>query len=283
MNIIEDLNLRFPHISEKILANLDNKSLALCREMSISMCDFIDNTKIPWKRIIKKYTRNNDGDEDLQNLWNKVLNRNSVNTVREIARAVRQFYTIWPLDIEDKKTPMHFAVISGQIEIILNIIERVNDKNPKDKFGKTPLHWAAGNGHLEICKLLIENLEDKNPKDWSGETPLHLAAENGHLEICQLIIENVAVKNPKTEFGITPLHWAARYGHLEICQLIIGNENVVDKNPMSNYTRYNYNYTGSTPSELAKSKEIREMILKADKDMKTSLYNISSQTFSLYT
>ena len=150
---MEDLNLRFPHISEQILGYLDNNSLAQCREMSISMCDFIDNTKIPWKRIIKKYIQNND--DELQNLWNKVLHRNSVNTVRELACAVRQFYTENSWAIRDKQTPMHFAVRSGQMEIILNIIERVKDKNPKDKCGWTPLHRAAINGHLEICQLII--------------------------------------------------------------------------------------------------------------------------------
>ena len=45
----------------------------------------------------------------------------------------------------------------------------VEDKNPKDPFGKTPLHWAAGNGHKIICKMIMDEVEDKNPKDLFGE------------------------------------------------------------------------------------------------------------------
>ena len=64
MDFLGDFNLRFPHISEQIFDNLDDESLAQCREVSTSMCDFIDNTKIPWKRIIKKYMQNNCNDSD---------------------------------------------------------------------------------------------------------------------------------------------------------------------------------------------------------------------------
>ena len=57
----------------------------------------------------------------------------------------------------------------GHEQFCKMIMEVVEDKNPKDQFGKTPLHWAAGNGHRLICKMIMDEVEDKNPKDLFGE------------------------------------------------------------------------------------------------------------------
>ena len=63
---------------------------------------------------------------------------------------------------------------------------------------------AAKLGHLDLCKLIIENVEDKNPRDKFGWTPLHQAAVLGHLSVCKLILENVKDKNPADDEGQTP-------------------------------------------------------------------------------
>ena len=44
------------------------------------------------------------------------------------------------------------------------IIDRLEDKNPRSEEGKTPLHFAAKAGHLNVCKFIIERVQDKNPK-----------------------------------------------------------------------------------------------------------------------
>ena len=46
-------------------------------------------------------------------------------------------------------------------------------------------------GFLEVCKMIIDKVEDKNPKDPKGRTPLHAAAAKGFEEICKLIIDNI--------------------------------------------------------------------------------------------
>ena len=169
MNFLEDDNLRFPHISEQILKELDNKSLTECRTLSTSMCDFIDNTKIPWMRMIRKCMPDW---EDQQESWS-ILRRVRVDTVREIADEVHQFYA-WGLK-DTGQTPLHFAVRTGQMDIFLDIFERVKDKNPQDGDGVTPFHLAAMHGHLEICQLIVKKVEDKNPKNSFGRTPLDSA------------------------------------------------------------------------------------------------------------
>ena len=124
-----------------------------------------------------------------------------LDTVAELACTVHQYYTDHPWRTGDGKSPLHFAAMTGQMEIFEMMFQRAQDKNPKDSNGWTPLHHAAGNGHLAICQYIIERVQDKNPKtNICGVTPLHCADWNGHLAICQFIIERVkklkTKKNP---------------------------------------------------------------------------------------
>ena len=105
-------------------------------------------------------------------------------------------------------------------------IDRLDDKNPRsEEEGNTPLHLAAKAGHLNVCQFIIEKVQDKNPKNDRNDTPLHLAAENGHLQVCELIIGQFVEKipihiNPPNLFRKTPLQNAFLHGHDRVYQLI---------------------------------------------------------------
>ena len=49
---MEELFARFPHISEKIFQQLDDKSLTNCREVSKSWQEFLDSKNMSWIRIV---------------------------------------------------------------------------------------------------------------------------------------------------------------------------------------------------------------------------------------
>lgn len=59
-------------------------------------------------------------------------------------------------------------------------------------------------GHIDIYQEIIDELDDKNPKDEDGWTPLHEAAQEGHLKIYDLILINVEEKDPSDDNGVTP-------------------------------------------------------------------------------
>ena len=96
------------------------------------------------------------------------------------------------------------------------ILKNISDKNPGNQYMQTPLHYAAITGRLDIFKLIFNSVEKKNPKDFIGNTPLHKAAAGGidnptcircppehsigkenynHPEICRLILDNVEEKS----------------------------------------------------------------------------------------
>ena len=49
--------------------------------------------------------------------------------------------------------------------------------------GQDILHWCAIKGNMEILLTIINKMEDKNPQDEEGMTPLHFAARYGHEQI----------------------------------------------------------------------------------------------------
>ena len=85
------------------------------------------------------------------------------------------------------------------------------------------LHWCAINGHFEFLKTIIDKVEEKLPRDKDGSTPLHFAAEFGHEQVYKMIMDVVQHKNPENRTWLTPLHLAARNNHEQICKLILEN------------------------------------------------------------
>ena len=55
---MEDIFLRFDHISNKIFNNLDNQSLVTCRLVNKTWLSYLQDSKILWIRIIQWCTGN---------------------------------------------------------------------------------------------------------------------------------------------------------------------------------------------------------------------------------
>ena len=61
---------------------------------------------------------------------------------------------------EDGGTPLHYAAMNGNPEVVERLLELGADINAKDNDGYTPLHWASRRGHAEAVKLLLEHGAD---------------------------------------------------------------------------------------------------------------------------
>ena len=165
---MEEILLRFPNIGDNIFKELDCKDFCKSKEVGRSWKYFINN-----ERALQKSYKNH-----------------IKNKIQSLTEELRQNNNNW-----GNQTPFHLAAERGYLPVCRQIMENIDEKNPKDRFGYTPLHKAAGNGHLSVCQLIVENVDDKNPKDDNGETPLHEASKNGHLSVCQQIVEYIDDKN----------------------------------------------------------------------------------------
>lgn len=57
---------------------------------------------------------------------------------------------------------------------------KVEDVNKRDSHKRTPLHLAVLNGDVNLVKKLLERGANVNLVDDVGSNPLHRAAENGN-------------------------------------------------------------------------------------------------------
>lgn len=89
-------------------------------------------------------------------------------------------------------SPLHSAIRSGNLELVLEII--------------------SGNGDEELKELLSK-------QNNSGETALYVAAEHGHLDIVKDLIRyhDIGLASFKARNGFDAFHIAAKNGHLGKC------------------------------------------------------------------
>ena len=192
--MMEDFLERFPQVGEEIFKQLDNQSLAKCKEVSRSQFKFLEENKVLWRRMIEKYSANN---LEFKNAWKLVVERVPVQNVKELAIAVEQFYSFGPRRIAHQHSPHRIAADRGSLSLYKFIFERTRLLNPARADGFTGLHFATQAGRFDVCEYLIKSLdgEDKNPKDLDGCTPMHLAAQVGDYGICKVFIDHGANPN----------------------------------------------------------------------------------------
>jgi ankyrin repeat protein len=130
-------------------------------------------------------------------------------------------------------TPLHMAVQREKLEITNIFLEHLRlHAIPIDIRGaylRTPLHEAVIAGNLALVKMLIAYGANVNERDRYGSTPLILAAaynqyERGKNSHEQVIIELMgagAVPNAQDDMGWTALHWASFNMHNAVCRYLV--------------------------------------------------------------
>ena len=154
---MNEIILRFPDLAKRILNQLDNESLAKCKNVSRSWSSYMNRDISFWKRIIQKYTNNI---REFKDTWRCIMTKAGLENIKEIAMAVKHFISIHPSKCPIKVgecthrtvsvSPLHVAIKSGKLSLCIFILGRIKDKNPaaKGDEGWTPLYEAAQSGFL---------------------------------------------------------------------------------------------------------------------------------------
>jgi uncharacterized protein len=106
---------------------------------------------------------------------------------------------------EDGETPLMMAVIKGQTELAMKMIEKGADIN---KTGWTPLHYAATAGNVQLISLLLEKHAYIDAESPNKTTPLMMAAHYGTPGAVKLLLEEGADVSLKNALGLTAIDFA---------------------------------------------------------------------------
>ncbi|MBC6415641.1 MAG: ankyrin repeat domain-containing protein [Bdellovibrionales bacterium] len=112
---------------------------------------------------------------------------------------------------------MHNVIIKAPkeaLDSVLDLIKKGADVNSTDKDEATPLHYASLYGNKEVVVALIENGANLDAKNKKGETALHYASKSGNEKLAEFLIENGLDVNEKDIYGIPlsimPLHMVTK-------------------------------------------------------------------------
>lgn len=172
-----------------------------------------------------------------------------------IRQGVDVYYDLKTLYIPDlsyklEKAPIHYAVIIGNIDIVVELLRRGARLHSRDKYGQVPLHIAVQKGDIEIVRLVLDE-ESLNAIDSDGYTPLTASCITGDLEIVELLISSGAKVDYQSKMDKhTALHVAAQYGHPRVGELLLNNHADINAK----------NKKGFTPLHLAFQRGKRTMI-----------------------
>ncbi|MCL2190500.1 MAG: ankyrin repeat domain-containing protein [Treponema sp.] len=144
----------------------------------------------------------------------------------EVARVLIAAGVNADLQDSDGVTPLHVAIILGQLEIAKVILPAVKKIDAKDKDGTTALHFAAERGRLGIIQAILSAGADINAKDNDGYTAVQVATIQEHPEIVKVLLDagnemawkhfklgNGYYANGSHALAIEELTKALEYGH----------------------------------------------------------------------
>ncbi|KAH3835815.1 uncharacterized protein LOC127876270 [Dreissena polymorpha] len=131
------------------------------------------------------------------------------------------------LDPESKthaeSTVLHLAAYDGNHAMVIHICEKFSKLvHTLDSTGHSPAHYAAGSGELPLLLNILEYGVDPRQKAGNGATLLMKAAWNGKPEMVQYLCTSYPdLKEKKDVLGCDCLHYAACGGHVHVIQYLI--------------------------------------------------------------
>ena len=152
---MDEILLKFPVIAQQIFERLDNQDLIKFREVDMTFCSSIDQNRLIWTRMIKKYIKDNN---EFRKSWKLVMEKVPVKTLEDLALTTKKFGT----EYEEKIKNQMMLEAKGQWGHTPNQI-----LTPPLLFAPpdcAPQHIVAKCGSLTLYKFITDRTGEMNPK-----------------------------------------------------------------------------------------------------------------------
>lgn len=133
-------------------------------------------------------------------------------------------------------TPLHTAIMEGELDIAKLLIESNSDPMTVVKGGESTVYCATQVGKIDMIKYLISINCDINQKEYTiGADCLFFATQCGRKDIVELLIESKADIHARTAKDFRAIDIACELLHIDILEYFIGLEDirVEEINPIS--------------------------------------------------
>lgn len=122
----------------------------------------------------------------------------------------------------DGTTPLHWAVLAADGELVELLLSRKARPSPRNAFGSTPLLEAARLGDAALLDRLLKAGARGDEANDDGQTALMLAARTGQVPAAEALLHRGAKVNAHDQWrGQTALMWASAEGHVDMLRLLL--------------------------------------------------------------
>jgi len=126
-------------------------------------------------------------------------------------------------DEENARTPLHYAILARNYEIVNALLNAGAETNKTDKDWSNALFFATQVGSLPIMQAVGKTILDPNFSGFKGYAPIHHAVSNGKIDHVEYLLKIGANPNIKDHKGRTALMLAVIEEKLELVNLFLKN------------------------------------------------------------
>ena len=64
---------------------------------------------------------------------------------------------------------------------------------------------AVGNDHFDVVKQIVDKIDDKHPKDYKGDSPFKVAEYQNNLEMIKFLEETCGIYDEESKQSVTSI------------------------------------------------------------------------------
>lgn len=175
------------------------------------------------------------------------------------------------------RAPVFSAVVEGNEEKLLNLLQQGKNINAQSHDGLTALMQAVFNEDTKLVEILLQNKNiDLSIYDYQKRTALTIASSQGFYKIVQLLLQKLSNSPLKGKLVNQALFPASFWGHEQIVELLLSHEAKVN-------SKDEHGWTAICHAARNGHKNVVELLLKHNANFRTDCVNEASPSWNAIT